>query len=477
MGFKLVYEALEIEKLLDEEKAARDKGPIAEKTLEDEQVEEVVEKKKEEADEETESSLDTPEQTVDAASEEDPDLTSTDPEAPSGGIDEEVATGQEDGNPSGDTGEEPVQESLRDNGDFQLSAEAFDSPHFSALHKTVELLKSNVVELSELTAQTSSKILGSMYKGVVYGMARVNLTVGKIYAATDKSKQRQKSSIEMLRKRLDALKQILNAAGSKTEGVEDLAITYGNKGVIAALVCGANVDVIENLQVLDDFLSSTQPSLHKAILNDFEAIRYYGTVFTHGKGMDHRELAKPITPPGGFVKGSLPGHTPESDLLQAYHSEANLPGNMAVIMELPADGLDTMGRYTTAYSFSRMYLGFNKEAYQSVDELKILGLKKVKDIANALEKLITTCEKQQTLYEDISRTKTGVMLSIKRHAMNLVESTTKVRYADSLVEPMYLKADFIAKVYLVGSLDIYDYAAKTISNGLSLAEELAKKYS
>lgn len=52
-----------------------------------------------------------------------------------------------------------------------------------------------------------------------------------------------------------------------------------------------------------------------------------------------------------------------------------------------------------------------------------------------------------------------------------------MRYADSLVEPMYLKADFIAKVYLVGSLDIYDYAAKTISNGLSLAEELAKKYS
>ena len=48
MGLKLVYEALEIERLLDEEKAARNKGPIAEQTLEDEQVDEVVEKKKEE---------------------------------------------------------------------------------------------------------------------------------------------------------------------------------------------------------------------------------------------------------------------------------------------------------------------------------------------------------------------------------------------------------------------------------------------
>ena len=473
MGLKLVYEALEIEKLLDQEKAARDKGPIAEQTLEDEQVDEVVEKKKEETDETATSTLDTPEETADPSSEEDPLATDPDGEASETESTETLEGGEGADIPA----EIPVQESLKDQGGWNLSVEDFNSGNSSTLRKTVELLQSSVAEVSSLTLQTAPKILKSMYKGVVYGVAKVKLTVGKIYSATDTSIERQKTSTAMVRKRLDALKEILEGAGTKKDGVEDMVITYRNKDVVPTLVCGSNTDIVKNLENLDGFLSLAQAALHKAIIADFNAIRYYGTVFTHGKKIDPLELVKPVVPAMGFVKGPPWGYKPSSELLQSFHSETKLPGNMVVVAELPKDDLESMDYYASAYDASRMYLGFDKEAYQEVEELKVVGIQKVKEIVSALEKLLTTCEKQQTLYEDITRTKTGVMLSIKRHAMNLVESAIKVRSSDSLVEPMYLKATFIAKVYLVGSLDIHDYAAKTISNGLSLAEELAKKYS
>lgn len=498
MGLKLVYEALEIEKLLDQEKAAKDKGPIAEQTFQDKAVEEAVEKKKEQSDDSV-SSMDTTSEGSQSSSEE--DTSDIDPETDEGSskTGEEVdPTPKETSDDKEDTekkeestkedkseeDEKPVQESLRELGESDIALESFGEVLGSVRGAVTTVagvvanaLLSSVRVIATLIATHGKDILKGMYKGVIYTLANIINGIGKTYSAIDKAIERRQNSISSLKKQLDTLKTLITSIETREKPIEDLKITYGNKAVINALKSGDSTDVVKNLLVLDKFLVSTIGNLHRAILDDVASIQYLTTLFTHGRNINHVDLLRLKSPGVGLATGSLVGYDPVSEYVQPYKSRDPLPGDIVVIAELPKESLTTLEGYEQAYKDSKLYLGFNKANYHQVNDIEVVGFNQVKSVVSTLEKLIFTLEKQQTLYEDIRRTKPGVILSIKRHAMNLVESNTKVRYSDSLVGPMYLKSIFIAKVYLAGSLDIHDYAAKTISNGLSFAQELAKKYS
>ena len=498
MGLKLVYEALEIEKLLDQEKAAKDKGPIAEQTFQDKAVEEAVEKKKEQSDDSV-SSMDTTSEGSQSSSEE--DTSDTDPETDEGSskTGEEVdPTPKETSDDKEDTekkeestkedkseeDEKPVQESLRELGEGDIALESFGEVLGSvggavttAAGVVANALQWSVKVIATLITIHGKDILKGMYKGVIYTLANLINGIGKTYSAIDKAIERRQNSISSLKKQLDTLKSLITSIETREKPIEDLKITYGNKAVINALKSGDSTDVVKNLLVLDKFLVSTIGNLHRAILDDVASIQYLTTLFTHGRNINHVDLLRLKSPGVGLATGSLVGYDPVSEYVQPYKSRDPLPGDIVVVAELPKESLTTLEGYEQAYKDSKLYLGFNKANYHQVNDIEVVGFNQVKSVVSTLEKLIFTLEKQQTLYEDIRRTKPGVILSIKRHAMNLVESNTKVRYSDSLVGPMYLKSTFIAKVYLAGSLDIHDYAAKTISNGLSFAQELAKKYS
>ena len=502
MGLKLVYEALEIERLLDEEKAARNKGPIAEQTLEDEQVDEVVEKKKEEGVNEEDPSMDTSSEDPGDAGEEDPDAAVTEADESSsesgeaepvkGEGEEEDKGGEDEDTTDEKTSDEkedkPVQESLREIGQDDLAMESFGEV-VSTVGRAVAPLASTaigsvyrglqwaVVTVAGLAAKHGPGILSAMYKGVIYALAKTFDVLGKTYTLVDKAIERRRNSIDSLKEQLSVLKNTISSIESKETPTEDMVISYGNRAVIDSLKSGESVDFVKNLQVLDKFLTVTIANLHKSILDDIAGIQYLTTAYTHAKKIDHVDLLRLKSSGVGLSTGTVVGYEPSSEVVVAYKSTYPLPGDAVVIAEFPSTDLKTQDAYEAAYKDSKLYLGFNKVNYHQVNDVKLVGFSHVKNMVVVLEKLIATCEKQQTLYEDIRKTKPGVMLSIKKHAMHLVESNTKVRYSDSLVGPMHLKSTFIAKVYLAGSLDIHDYAAKTISNGLSLAEELAKKYS
>lgn len=498
MGLKLVYEALEIEKLLDQEKAAKDKGPIAEQTFQDKAVEEAVEKKKEQSDDSV-SSMDTTSEGSQSSSEE--DTSDIDPETDEGSSkkgeevdptpketsDDKEDTKEKEESTKEDKSEEdekPVQESLRELGESDIALESFGELLGSvggavttAAGVITNALMRSVAAIATLISIHGKDILKGMYKGVIYTLANLINGIGKTYSAIDKAIERRQNSISSLKKQLDTLKTLITSIETREKPIEDLKITYGNKAVINALKSGDSTDVVKNLLVLDKFLVSTIGNLHRAILDDVASIQYLTTLFTHGRNINHVDLLRLKSPGVGLATGSLVGYDPVSEYVQPYKSRDPLPGDIVVVAELPKESLTTLEGYEQAYKDSKLYLGFNKANYHQVNDIEVVGFNQVKSVVSTLEKLIFTLEKQQTLYEDIRRTKPGVILSIKRHAMNLVESNTKVRYSDSLVGPMYLKSTFIAKVYLAGSLDIHDYAAKTISNGLSFAQELAKKYS
>ena len=479
MALKLIYEALEIEKLLEEEKAAREKGPIAEKALEDKKVEDAVEQQKEEEGEGTDPSMDP--ETEGATQEEDPSTAS--PEAEGGDTPENGEVKAED-TPKEKGEEKPVQESLREIGRYDLSLESFGEGALSvagtAASKGVGMLvsaiSSSLSTLGDLTATHGPKLLKALYKGVIYTLAKVVEGLDKTYTAIDKTVERRKNSVNSLKTRLSTLKETIKTIESSDTPVEDLAVTYGNREIIDSLKCGESVDFIKNLSGLDKFLVSTVGRLHKSVLNDISGLQRLTTLYATRSHFDVAELMRVDVSGLGLVKGVVEGEEGAEGYVDPYKSTTPLPGDAVMVAHLPMSSLRNLEEYESAYRESSLFIGFNKSGYHQVNDVKLKGFGLVKDLVSVLETLVKNYEAQQTLYEDIRNTKPGVMLSIKKHAMRLVESNTKIRYSDSLVGPLYAKSSFIAKVYLAGSLDIHDYAAKTISNGLSLAEELAKKY-
>jgi hypothetical protein len=242
VAIKLVYEALEIEKLLDEEKAAKDKGPIAEQDLEDKKVEQVIEDKKEEEGGDSSTPVDTPEDQPDS-SEEDPGSTppeteeSTDvepevsPKADGEDKQEKESSEEEPEDKPKDSPEDdkPAQESLREIWGADLAIETFGENLKAATYKTVgaifNFLQWAVGQIVGLTARHGPDILRAMYRGVIYALAKTIDGLNKTYQVIDKDIERRRNSIETLKNRLGVVKQLISNIENRDEGVEDVAIT------------------------------------------------------------------------------------------------------------------------------------------------------------------------------------------------------------------------------------------------------------
>lgn len=477
MAIKLVYEALEIEKLLDEEKAAKDKGPIAEQNLEDKKVEQAIKEKKEEDGGDPITPVDTPEDKPDS-SEEDPGSTPPETEEPTD-VDTEDAGESDQGGEKEPSNEEipekdtPAQESLRHLGGDDLTIESFSETAKGLGGGVLNSLQWAVGSLSTLTSLYGTKILRAMYRGVIYAFAKLIDSLGKMFTALDKSIERHKLSVKTLRARLAELKKLIEQIEAKGE-LQDLSITYGKRDVVNALKTGESLDIEANLKAMGEFTSTIVKDLHKSILKEVESIRYMSN--HPNSTINFMGLLKVTPPPTGFLLGRVEGYGTEQDNIVSYRTGVGLPGDVVAVVEVPSQDISSLEEYEAAYKQSSIFLAIDRKTFTPNQDVKVEGFDNVKKLVVMLEGLINSLESQQVLYGELQKLKPSLLLSIKRHVMVLVESNTKIRYKDSLVGPMYLKSLFIAKVYLSGALDIHDYVARTISHGLTLVEDLAKKY-
>ena len=95
---------------------------------------------------------------------------------------------------------------------------------------------------------------------------------------------------------------------------------------------------------------------------------------------------------------------------------------------------------------------------------------------NNLELLAEVSLKHQIFYDEIKRSRSGMVASVKQLFIRLFEEKVKVSFKDSVTLPLYLKSSFATKVYLTGALDIHDHIAQVIANGLSYSSEMLKLY-
>lgn len=491
MGLKLVFEALEIEQLVDEEKKAVEDGPESAAEFQENAVNKAVEESKDASDDASDDASMDPSSDPNPGSEDtsSPASTETEEDQPKD-TDDATVDPKEDPDKEPDKEPEdadstPAQESLRNIDYCVVSMETWGevgtstsnvlstvSDVLTATYRGVSWIAGVLANIGVEYGPTVAKLL---YKGVVLGVAKIVDGVGVIYSATYKTIQRRLNSVKNLRKQLAELNVLISEMEKNPATGETNLRPYNNQTIINSLKAGHSVDFVKNLNLLNSFLQHSIQQFHKKILDDISGLQYMVSEFHHGKIRDADQILRVNVSEIGLLPGSIPGYETESDLLQVSHSREMIPGDAVVVAETPRTDLHGIEAYEEAYRDSKVLLGFNKSTFVQVASITHPSIKELKELSSVLGKLIDTYATQQTLYDDILKTKPGVTTSIKGHYVNLVNSVNKVRYKDSLVLPMHLKTTFVAKVYLAGAMDIHDYAAKTIANGLSFGKDMAKK--
>lgn len=313
-------------------------------------------------------------------------------------------------------------------------------------------------------------ILSKAYKGVVYAMGKLIkylfISINKTYTYLE----RRVNSFENLKSNLADAKEALDELRKK-ESLEDLSdIKYDKQNIINALKIGNNIDLTNNIMVLNGFIESTIKELGSEISKDISKIRYIIASTLTNNIKEPAELMKIEPHFSNFTKVSY-----DDVLLNKYIYSNDLPGDINFISILPSDSMSTKEDVINGYNKAEMFLTIKADNFQEVKYIDYMDIDQLDAFINKLDLLCDTCIKHKAMYENVVHNKKNLRFDFKRYFLNIINSDSKVSFKDSLLELVYLKSIFIDKVYLTASMDIHDYAARTIVKSLSYINDNMKR--
>jgi hypothetical protein len=318
-------------------------------------------------------------------------------------------------------------------------------------------------------------IIKNVFKGVLYVFSKLAKLLYSSTVTLTKYIERRINSFNNLKEKIKSLKDAISLLKQK-ELKELDELKYTNERVINSLKIGNSVDIVANIKVLSKFVSRIILDIDKQINNDIGAIRHLIAYHHMGsKPPDDILLVRPIN--RDLIPGTVKGYSNTSDFTETYKYNEALPSDVALMAALPKQDLTSFEAISKAYSESSLFLGLDLLKFQEINNIDYMTLDDLNGLLTELEKLCDICIAHQVMYERIRQAKTSFKYSFKNYFLSIVNAPVKVKLKHSLVEYVYLKSMFIDKVYLVAAMDVHDYCAKTIVNGLSYIEDNIKKLS
>ncbi len=318
-------------------------------------------------------------------------------------------------------------------------------------------------------------IATKLYKGVAYVMTHLVKQLFKSIFTITKYIERRINSINTLKNSITGLKEAIEQIKMAKEPVELEEFKYTQESTINALKIGDSVDFSANLAKLDVFLNETIIALDKRIQNEIASVKHIISAVASGKAVLPNVALEVPKLSNSMIDGSIAGYSNEDELLQLTHYKEVLPGDVVFLAITPRELPNEMEQISKAYNASKMFFGVNSEGYVKVSTIDHMNVDQLSAFVDSLDKLCSSCEQHQKLYENIKQLKLSLRFSFRDYFKMLIASSVKVNIKDSLVNLVYLKTIFTDKVYLVTAMDIHDYTAKTISSGISLAKDHVKR--
>jgi hypothetical protein len=317
-------------------------------------------------------------------------------------------------------------------------------------------------------------IVKALYKGVIYVFGKLArlLYVGTKTLA--KYIERRVNAFSSLKKSIESLEKSLEIVGKNGDLTGQ---QFTDKRVINSLKIGLNADFTANTKQLTTFLNGTILGIGRQVKNDIQAISYLIAA-------SQSKLIKPpidlfVVKPflNGMKQDDLAGYENDELSTVGYKCLEALPSDVVLMAFLPRQDLDGIEQLVKAYNESKLFLGMDLQNFKSVSSVDYMTPEQLKLFLKELKNLCDACITHERFYTDIMVSKKQLKFGFKNYLTRLVGSDRKVTVKESLVEYVFLKAMFIDKVYLVGSMDVHDYCAKIINYGISFAEAHVKKLS
>ncbi len=497
MGFILRMESTSaLAELEVKEKQASTLGSADYQTFKDQQVQEAI-KEKVEMGESTGTTTSSSSESDTSSDDTDSDSSSDDTESDDSGDGGPSDDGfgdmpeipDEDEEPEEEPDEEPKEESEEDSKEEEekLKQESFRDlsfippedqtirmESFGAFMGTVGSSAWNglsfvMTTLAQVGIKYTPLLLNGMFKVVLFTFAKTFKLLDEFYGLMETTVVRflnrttkQKKSIQELRERT---KQLLEQGASIPEGV--------SKQIdVRHLLLSDSLNLDKNVATLVSFADQKIASLHKALLHDFSDLEMIARNRYLGKSFNAMSFMKIDPSKSGFTQTYGDASTP--DISFTEYGMGVMTGNVEICAKLNAEDHDTWNNIEKAYSGSRIYLKPRSSKY--LEEVPLMTPGELVGFLNNLELLAEVSLKHQIFYDEIKRSRSGMVTSVKQLFIRLFEEKAKVSFKDSVTLPLYLKSSFATKVYLTGALDIHDHIAQVIANGLSYSSEMLKLY-
>jgi len=323
------------------------------------------------------------------------------------------------------------------------------------------------------TAQAITRLTKLVFKGVLYIFGRLGYAMAVSMTALEQTIRRQKESFSRLEDRIAEARKALEAV-EVPEG--DLTGDFGNVKVLNRLKIKGEVNLLQSLPQATAFVNQTFDGISKSVRADLQSIRYLIELFKDGTISNAPKAMVISTHIPGLVEGTVAGYDQYDETVTPFRLNRTLPGDIVLAGFFPRQDLEDISLTAKAYNNSMLFLAIDKEDYQEVLTTPFLSKEDLSKILDLLEELREAGVKHQVFYEDLKDQKLKLRYVYHRYFEDITKKQKKVSISDSLAEYVYLRNNFIDRVYLPGAMDTHTYIVRLITSTLTFVEKNLKAF-
>ena len=383
-----------------------------------------------------------------------------------------------------ETDQKTAQEEIKNVYDLTISQEDITSDNvidgvkkvagvtFSIAGKAVELSIDVARHLSHLGVTYGPGILANVKKGLLFLMAKISKFLFTSITSIDRYITTYRNSSKKLSEKVISFKKSLESISTESE----LSNQYTDQRVINTLKIGISTDTLNNLKVLEKFLSGVIGQLHEQIQDEVHITKIIIAQYSQGNNNAPLELIKKTKLKLNLKQGTVKGYeTNNQNIIPYYYGEV-LPGDLNFIAHLPNTEISDLDDLKSAYHNAKIMFGVNVDSFKTVEAIDYMTKEQLTDLANTLDNLVKICQSHEKVYESIKKEKLKLRFSFKLFFQHLMTSKEKVSVKDSLLEYIELKSLITDKVYLTAAMDVHDYTSKVINSVLTFANKNLKQF-
>lgn len=321
--------------------------------------------------------------------------------------------------------------------------------------------------------KTGAVVLG----GVVYGMEKTAKLLFTGIISLKDYVYRRMNSFENLLKQIKDLKASVRSMeitpSNDNDGFE-IKSTYTTARVINNLKIEQSVDFGANLQVMTQFLAGLNSEINSAILKDLKMIGYLTELSPEAFSKLKNEGVYSQGFGSLFSKEQLDGYVSEAQNMEFWRSQATLPGDTALFINIPSTSIADKETSAKAFGAANCGIGIDTSSFRDIDEVEYLDKAKLLNLLDRMEKLCLEALSHRQLYEAVIAQKSNMRFKFKVFFAELMSTKDRV-FASKKVSAVHFRMQYIDKIYLKMTMDVHDLCVKVLVNSISFAQKNATK--